>query len=229
MSEFIRLVNNALSEAADAQKAAWLENYVKHDIKSLGVGIPEIRDIVKTNVKITGFNNLNSDEQFLALTQLISGKYTEEKLAAVLYIRLFLLKEHETEILRNVSDWFDKEYITDWNVCDWLCVRILTPLIASEENRALSEFRNWNTSANLWKARASLVPFAAVKNPEKHLQLIREFSTVLIKRDERFCKTAVGWVLRVISKEEKKFVSDFLSEHSNFTTPEVVKNATKYF
>jgi len=40
-----------LKSVRNADKAAWLENYVKHDIKSLGVGIPEIREIVITAEK----------------------------------------------------------------------------------------------------------------------------------------------------------------------------------
>ncbi len=116
--------------------------------------IPEIRGIVKTYVKSTGFNTINTDQQFSVLTTLISGKYAGDKLAAVLYIRLFLMQGHDTEILLNSSDWFNKGYFTDRNVCDWLCVRILTPLITTSEAAALSEFRKSNSSPNLWKARA---------------------------------------------------------------------------
>jgi 3-methyladenine DNA glycosylase AlkD len=85
-----------------------------------------------------------------------------------------------------------------------------------------------NKSQNLWKARASLVPFAQSKNLERHSETIQQFSTELIKRQERFCKTAVGWVLREYSKIDTKFVTDFLEQFSDWTTKEVIKNATKY-
>jgi 3-methyladenine DNA glycosylase AlkD len=58
---------------------------------------------------------------------------------------------------------------------------------------------------------------------------VGKFSTVLIKREERFCKTAVGWVLREISKSDKNYVEKFLEVHRQFITPEVIKNSTKYF
>ncbi|HHJ50839.1 MAG TPA: DNA alkylation repair protein, partial [Phaeodactylibacter sp.] len=45
---------------------------------------------------------------------------------------------------------------------------------------------------------------------------------------ERFCKTAVGWVLREYSKVDEEFVLKFLSDFERWTTKEVVRNATKY-
>jgi hypothetical protein len=50
--------------------------------------------------------------------------------------------EHEKIAL--ISDWFDKELITDWNVCDWLCVRLLTPMIDNWTKDTLRELKKWN-------------------------------------------------------------------------------------
>lgn len=127
-----------------------------------------------------------------------------------------------------ISDWFDKEWITDWNVCDWLCVRVLTPMVDAWATDTSKELRKWNKNQNQWKARASLVPFAQCKSLTTHKNIIKEFSVELIKRDERFCKTAVGWVLREYSKIDSGFVSGFLDEYKNWTSKEVIKNVAKY-
>jgi 3-methyladenine DNA glycosylase AlkD len=118
--------------------------------------------------------------------------------------------------------------VIDWNVCDWLCVRILTPLLDKEPELVVSVLSEWNKSPNLWKARASLVPFAQSKSIAKHNKTILQFSSELIKRQERFCKTAVGWVLREYSKSDTKFVAEFLEQFKDWITKEVIKNATKY-
>ena len=86
----------------------------------------------------------------------------------------------------------------------------------------------WNRSQNIWKARASLVPFAQCKNIKTHTEIIQQFSIELIKRQQRFCKTAVGWVLREYSKVDTNFVLNFLEQYSEWATKEVIKNATKY-
>ena len=212
----------------NTDKALWLENYVKHDIKSFGVGIPEIREIIKQFEKDIELNKSSIKVQFEFLNDLMKNDFTEPKLAAILFIQLYWKSKNAEDILNISSSWFENVWISDWNVCDWLCVRLLTPLLDKEPNLAVSVFNEWNKSQNLWKARASLVPFAQSKKIERHTETILQFSTELIKRQERFCKTAVGWVLREYSKADTKFVTDFLENHKEWTTKEVIKNATKY-
>lgn len=95
--------------------------------------------------------------------------------------------------------------------------------------QTIAELKKWNKDKYLWKARASLVPFAQCKSLKEHIETIDKFSKTLIKREERFCKTAVGWVLRETSKSDKKFVITFLKENNTYITSEVRKNAEKYF
>lgn len=45
------------------EKARWLENYVKHNVQSKGVGIPKIREVVKAVVReyeLTGIPSKHS-------------------------------------------------------------------------------------------------------------------------------------------------------------------------
>lgn len=224
----VNYIVNRIDEQGNSKKAAWLENYVKHSVKSKGVGIPQIREIVIDAAKKFDINTKPIPEQIDILNNLMKQEYTEHKIAAIIYIQLFL-KDYSHEIIKPISHWFDNGYIKDWNVCDWLCVRILSPMIDSSPDLIIPELEQWNKNENLWKARASLVPFAQCKNISAHWNHINKFSQVLIKRDERFCKTSVGWVMREYSKKDKSLVADFLVKHSKYTTKEVVSNATKYF
>ncbi len=228
MKEISNNIQIKITSIGNPDKARWLENYVKHGIKSKGVGIPEIRDIIKESTKDYRLLELDISEQLDLLSDLMTSEYTEDKLSAIIYIQLNWNRTNEHEKIALISDWFDKELITDWNVCDWLCVRLLTPMIDNWTKDTLRELKKWNKSQNQWKARASLVPFAQCKSLEKHKSLIEEFSIELIKQQERFCKTAVGWVLREYSKIDSDFVKRFLIENENWTTKEVIKNATKY-
>ena len=167
-------------------------------------------------------------DQVELLTDLMSQEYTEDKLSAILYLQLFWKDKYDKQKIDLISDWFDSNLITDWNVCDWLCVRILTPMIDSSTKKTIAELKKWNKSKNLWKARASHVPFAQCKTIGQHKNIIENFSVELVKREERFCKTAVGWVLREYSKIDSDFVTKFLSTYENWTTKEVIRNAKKY-
>lgn len=228
MNDSANEIIKAISAKQNADKALWLENYVKHGIKSFGVGIPEIREIIKQTERDTELNKSSIKIQIEFLNDLMKNDYTEPKLAAILFIQLYWKSKNAEAILDISSYWLDNQWITDWNVCDWLSVRLLTPALDKETEMAISVFGDWNKSPNLWKARASLVPFAQSKNIERHFETIQQFSAELIKREERFCKTAVGWVLREYSKIDNKFVKDFLEQNRDWTTKEVIKNATKY-
>ena len=161
---------------------------------------------------------------------LMRGKFAEEKLAAILYVQLFWMDRMKGSFLVNlVTDWFDDRYIHDWNTTDWLCVRILTPLVDSGDPQVIWKLKQWNRDPYIWKARASLVPFAQARYITQYSKEISQFSDMLIRREERFAKTAVGWVLREYSKHDPEFVLDFLSRHVKYTSAEVKRNALKYY
>jgi 3-methyladenine DNA glycosylase AlkD len=58
----------------------------------------------------------------------------------------------------------------------------------------------------LWQSRASLVAFVPVAGKRDYYPLIETRRQYMIKRDERFAKTSVGWILRDISKYDQAFV-----------------------
>ena len=58
--------------------------------------------------------------------------------------------------------------------------------------------------------------------------MIEKSCKKLIKREERFAKTAVGWLLREISKQDEDFVKQFIEHHIKHFTAETIRNALKY-
>ena len=89
MKDFAKDLHVELLANQNRKKAQWLENYVKHDISSLGVGIPEIRKIITATVNHSGFNLMPLVEQELAISKLMKMNYAEDKLAAILYLQIF--------------------------------------------------------------------------------------------------------------------------------------------
>ena len=228
MNRFSVIIQHKINETENADKARWLENYVKHDIKSLGVGIPEIREILIAANKEWKLSEMPLPQQEDMLDDLMRQEFTEHKLAGILYIQRFWKNVSPAKLLCLISAWFENNLISDWNVCDWLCVRLLSPMIDTNPEPTLVELTKWNSHPSIWKSRASLVPFAQCKTIGKYEKEIHDFSATLIMRQERFCKTAVGWVLRELSKTDAQFVTTFLNDFEPFVTKEVYKNATKY-
>ncbi len=219
-----------LERNAQTEKADWWNRYLKGAIQFVGLGIPEIRKILLEMNQEQQFDQMSMNRQVGLVNGLIRGKFAEQKLAAILYIQLFWLGKQKNSFLINlISDWFDERYIFDWNTTDWLSVRLLTPLVDSKDEKVIWALKRWSRDSSLWKARASLVAFAGAGTKLDHAKEIERISDILIRREERFAKTAVGWVLREYSKHDQDFVLKFLSKHVKYTTAEVKRNALKYY
>jgi len=230
MNQVGQIVVEELMEKSVSKKAEWWNRYLKGEIPFMGLGIPEIRKVL-LDLNVSGeLESLPMNRQVGLVNGLMKGHFAEQKLAAILYIQLFWLgKKKNSLILGLISDWFDERYIFDWNTTDWLCVRLITPMIDSGDPQVTWSLKRWNRDPYLWKARASLVPFAQAKSIRDHSTEIERFADMLIRRRERFAKTAVGWVLREYSKVDEEFVLNFLSRHVKHTTAEVKRNALKYY
>ena len=230
MSQLRQHVFDEIKEKATPDKAEWWNQYLKGEIPFLGVGTSEIREVFLNQDKELAFEDLPINRQVSLVNGLMRGTYAEEKLAAILYVQMFWLDKMKGSFLMNlVSDWFEDRHIHDWNTTDWLSVRIISPLVDSGDPQVIWKLKQWNRDSYLWKARASLVPFARARYISQYPKEIRQFSDNLIRRNERFAKTAVGWVLREYSKHDSDFVLDFLSKHAKYTTAEVKRNALKYY
>jgi 3-methyladenine DNA glycosylase AlkD len=123
---------------------------------------------------------------------------------------------------------FQKELIFDWNVCDWLCIRVLGPLIEANGGAAARAVSVWKSASNLWQARASVVAFVPLTNIPEFQPLWLEACSVIIRREERFAKTGVGWILRELSKSNEEQMLRFIHAHIRWLSKESLNNAIKY-
>ena len=124
------------------------------------------------------------DEQFDVALTLIREPVAEDKLAGVLYLQ---------------------EYLTDR--VPW---RTALPRYAELFDSGVAA---WHKAENLWRARASAVAFVYLTADARFHDLIERSCTTLIRRDERFAKTAVGWVLRELSRHDPARVERFVREY----------------
>ena len=122
---------------------------------------------------------------------------------------------------------FKRGYIYDWNVCDWFCVRVLGPMIKENGMPCAKAIAQWRSSKNVWQARASVVAFVNLAKIREFTPLILRSCAILIKREERFAKTAVGWILRELSKSDKNIVIGFIEKSQKWFTKESMDNAIK--
>jgi 3-methyladenine DNA glycosylase AlkD len=225
------ILQQSLAAHANPKSKAWWERYVKGSAPFLGVKMAAIRSIVHQWHEDHVGGDLDLNRQLDLALALFEGEYTEEKLAGTLFLQEILLPADAIQCARDLdrfAELFSEGRIHDWNVCDWFCVKVLGPLIEQEGFPCAERIAIWRDAANLWQARASLVAFVPVADVVDCYPLIERSCQVVIQRPERFAKTAVGWILREISKHDTHFVRRVLDEQIQHFTSESLKNAVKY-
>lgn len=228
----IASLRRSLEAQADPKTKTWWEGYVKGGAPFLGVKMAVIRSTLYDwyGQQIDG--HLDLDRQKELARALIQEKYTEEKLAGILLLQEILVPAGVVNCEGDIDRYaalFAGGSIHDWNVCDWFCIKVLGPLIAQAGEGCAEAVSEWRGAENLWQARASVVPFVTLADVSTWYPLVRGSCKALIRREERFAKTAVGWVLRDISKHDKVLVDGFVDENLTYFSLESLRNALKYF
>lgn len=228
MTASIPVLEAALAQAGDEQVKTWWENYVVDANPFFGVKMPTIRKLVQQWVHDQALSQ--PDDLFQSALDLLRCRHSESKLAGVLLLQEHLLPKAgiPLEALAHFAALFDENQLNDWNICDWFCVKVLGPGIANYGDSWASCIGNWSQATNLWRARASLVGFVKVADQPDYDAVITHNCAVLIQRPERFSKTAVGWILRELSKRDAASVEAWVSQHLEHFTLEVLNNALKY-
>jgi 3-methyladenine DNA glycosylase AlkD len=231
-SKQITHLQQRLREQADPAVKAWWEGYVKDSAPFMGVKMPAIRAALHPWHRVYVAGQFDHEQQFDLALSLFNGEHSEEKLAGTLFLQEILFPAGIVQCKRDLDRFaglFEKGKIYDWNICDWFCVKVLGPLIESHEMSCAERISTWRNAANLWQARASVVAFVNLTETSSYYPLIEESCQVLIRKEERFAKTAVGWILREISKTDEPFVHRIIDEHIGHFSSESLNNAAKYF
>ena len=223
-------LKSRIAKFADEKRKLWFENYIKHGTKFRGVQIPTIRAELKAWSKDENIDKLPLDAQLDLALSFFEEEYSEDKLAGILFLQLYLYdKFNYNDLLLRFESIFENGYIYDWSVCDWFCTRVLRQMIKENGRKCAEAISKWNTAKNVWQARCSVVAFTTLTKDNEYTSLLLKSNAKLIKREERFAKTAVGWILRELSKVDKQIVVNFIAENRQSFSRESLENATKYF
>lgn len=214
----------------DEDKKKWWENYVKNDALFYGIPMDKLRVCLKKGHKENEIEKIDIKDQLEIVRRLFRMRYSEEKLLGILYLQNYIVKKADSVMLVGfIEELYDEGLIFDWNICDWLCVKVLSPIIDYDSDKVIEKINAWADKKDVWTARASLVSYARTKDISKYTDEMDKSMHKLIRRQERFAKTAVGWILRELSKENLRYVTGFIDKELEYMSVEVIKNSLKYF
>ncbi len=225
----IKKLQIRLDEVSDEKTRKWFENYLKNVISYRGVKTPIVAKIVSHWRVDEAIDKLPLKKQMEIACDLIREKKAEDKFAGIIYIQKYLSNRLETDILlQNFNRLYDQGAFWDWSTTDWFSIRVLDPFIIKSEDTVAREIGSWYKSRDLWQRRSSIVSFRGSAKENKHLAIIKRNIASLVKEDERFIQTAIGWLISELSRYYPDEANDIVSKHFSDLSYEVINRHTKY-
>lgn len=221
-----RLVANS-----DATYATWISRYMRNETRVLGLRMPAVRTTVAEWAEAHGLADADVEETKMLALRLFELPFAEEKLAGTFLLRNVLQPKGAigVEDLGKLAELFDRGLIADWGSCDSFSSKVVAFFVKEHGEVAVRGVADWCEAENLWRARASVVGLLGKCKSAEGRRVLIECCKVVVRREERFAKTAVGWGLREIGKRDQGMVRGFVADHLGNLSLESLRNATKHF
>ena len=131
LEDLIERLQLRLKAHATDETREWWTKYLRGTASFRGVKMGDVRQAVHAWFEEEQLGEYLSVGQQKDLSLLLLEEdYSEDKLAGVLFLQEILLPEDKLDWrseLPRFARLFDREYIRDWSICDWFCVKVLGP------------------------------------------------------------------------------------------------------
>ncbi|MCD4853663.1 DNA alkylation repair protein [Arthrobacter sp. AK01] len=219
--DLVQSIRSTLRSAGDAERAKGAQAYMKSEMPSLGVRVPEVRRIVKAAAK--EFPVSSPEELRYAVLELWrQAEAREERYAAIDLTGLRLVKEDldmlpvYEEIIRTGA-WWDLVDGVSHRICALLLAHrtIMTPLLLQ-----------WAEDNDMWVRRAAITAQLGAKSMTDHSLLAAVIKPNLSDK-EFFIRKAIGWALREFSKADPEWVRSYAADNATALSPLSTREATR--
>ena len=196
MDTEIKKLQKQLQKNSDKKTKDWFNNYLKGAVEYRGIKTPKVTKLLSSWVSDYDLLSLSLKEQLNICDKLMNEPFAEDKFAGIIFIQKYLLKSTEPDkIIKFLDKCFQNGYLYDWSTTDWCCVRVIDPLIVANGMKIAKDISLWRESENIWQRRASIVSLRGVSKDQSYHSLIKKIISILVKEDERFIQTGIGWTL----------------------------------
>jgi 3-methyladenine DNA glycosylase AlkD len=203
---------------APAEKA-----YLKSDLEFLGVGLPAMRETVRT-VK---HENSGLDRQALValVRTLWSRPVFERRMTGVLLLEAFqpLLQPADMTLLEQLI----RESKT-WAFVDELAVAIVGPLV-ERSSELLLVLDRWALDDDFWLRRSAMLTLLRpLRRGDGDFTRFARYAQAMLHEREFFIRKAIGWVLRETAKKRPDLVYQWILPRCTVASGVTVREAVKY-
>jgi len=163
---------------------------------------------------------------------LLEQPVAEDKLAGAMILHELLGDQLRAGDLPAFARLFAAGHLADWYLVDWFAMNVLAALLdrapgRAETARALAQ---WRLAGTTWQRRAACLAFTrlAPHGDRAHpglAELVLLVCAVAVWSPERSDQTAVGWVLRELSRAEPARVEAFVWRYARLMSNECARHA----
>jgi len=163
---------------------------------------------------------------------LLEQKATDDKLAGILVLDEILADHLRASDLPAFAQLFEDGRLAEGSVVDGFSVKVLGTLLhrvrgRNDVSRALAL---WRGAESRWQRRAVCVAFTTIAPQGDQAlagftQLAFTVCSAIVWSIDRIDQTAVGWLLRELSRAEPTRVEAFVRRHARFMSREAMRQA----
>ncbi|MCX8453007.1 DNA alkylation repair protein [Paenarthrobacter ureafaciens] len=220
-SDLPRAIRSTLRSSADAERGRGAQAYMKSDMPSLGVRVPEVRRIVKEAIK--QFPPRSAEDLREAVLDLWrKAEVREERYAAIDLTGIRMVRDDPgmlpvyEEIIRTGA-W--------WDLVDGVAHRLGTLLLKHPETMTPTLLQ-WSKDSDMWIRRASITAQLGSK-AATDTSLLAAVIRPNMDDKEFFIRKAIGWALREYSKTDPGWVKAFAEENASRLSPLSAREALR--
>lgn len=218
---YVQALETALEKNADAQKAAKMEAYMRHQFQFYGLSSPERKRVSRPFLSVA---QRPSIDQLPEVIELLWEKNQRE----FQMIGMELLNRY-VKILDPSFFMVLKRMITKkswWDTVDYIASNPLGSLILRFSKKGYEIIDQWRKQENKWLLRSCLLfqlKYGASTDKKLLFDLVREQA----HHSDFFIRKAIGWALRQYAKTNPGEVRQFVDSTS--LSPLSRKEALKHF
>lgn len=218
----VRYVREALSAAADPDRAAGMQAYMKTSMPFYGVQksrrVPIVRHIVRT------WPPADQGEYEGLVLALWGLPHREEK-----YIALGVARAHRRFVVPESLPLYRRLIVEGawWDLVDEIATHLVRHLVVNHPAETWPEVDRWVDAPDMWLRRSALLCQIGAKDATDADRLF-DFCRRRMAEREFFIRKAIGWALREYAKTDPEAVAVFVSEHRDEMSGLSYREATKH-
>lgn len=217
-----RWLDKALKGAADPQKAAGMEAYMKGIQPYLGVTAPVIKPLEREAARL--FVPTTPEEYRTGVRTVFAGRYREYR-----HVAMELAQRWKPFIGPPMVPLYEEMIRAGawWDVVDEMAARLVGKVYLDHRKAMEPVLEKWISDDDMWIRRTVLL--SQLKH-KKHTDAARLFRWCLALAHEKefFIRKAIGWTLREYARTDPAAVRSFVRKNAEALSPLSVREATKH-